>query len=388
MYTFDIIIDQKNTYDEKHDQIHEYFSRDDLLPMWVAEMDFPTAPEVLDAMMQRVQHGIFGYTYRSESYQQAIVDWYKTQHQCTIEKDMIAYDTGVLKSIFEMLRIFTKEDDRVLVPIPAYPQFEKVITLAKRTMVSFSLTNEHHRYVFDFDALDQALSSCKVCILCSPHNPGGRIWSFEELTKIASLCKKHQVLLICDEIHCDLTMNHHTFISMLNIDDQCIIMNSISKPFNLAGLQHSYSICKDKDMNQKIHDHYHKYKIKSMNTLSMLAQESAYTKGRVWLHEVREYIYANDQYIRQFIDEHQMNIPIFTLEASYLQWLDFSAYVKNAEELEDFLVNTCHIATSFGRHFDEYCGCFTRLNIGTQRVNCEEAMNRIYHGLQQKGWLK
>lgn len=387
MYDFDKSINQKNTADEKHDQINEFFIREDLLPMWVAEMDFQSAPEVIDAMIHRVQHGIFGYTYRTNSYQQALIDWYRTQHDCLIDQDMIAYDTGVLKSIFEMLRIFTKEQDQILVPIPAYPQFEKVITLSNRNMVPFALREVHHRYEFDFKAFDEMLSTCTACILCSPHNPGGRIWDKEELTTIAKLCRKHHVLLICDEIHCDLTMHHKKFISMLEIDPQCIIMNSISKPFNLAGLQHSYSICKDKDMKLKIQQHYHDYKIKSMNTMSMIAQESAYTKGISWLQEVRNYIYENDQYIRKFIKEHYLQIPVFELEAGYLQWLDFSAYFQTADELEDFLVNTCRIATSFGRHFDSRCGCYTRLNIGTQRKNCEEAMQRIYEGLQKKGCI-
>ncbi|MEG0960776.1 MAG: PatB family C-S lyase [Erysipelotrichaceae bacterium] len=385
MYNFDERIMQKGTTDEKHDQLLEFFPRDDLLPMWVAEMDFQSAPSVNEALLKRVKHGIYGYTYRSDSYYQAIIDWYKEEHDSVITKEMLSFDTGVVKAVFEMIRIFSKEGDGVLVPMPAYPQFSKAIALSKRKLVKFDLTNHNNRYYFDFDALKQALSSCKLFILCSPHNPGGRVWSKEELSKIVQICDETNTILISDEIHCDLTMNHQKFTSLISISEHAIVINSASKSFNLAGLQHSYNLCRDVEMQKKIEEHYFNNKIKSTNLLSMTALEGAYLGGRDWLHELRDYLYENYNIVNNFVKEHHLNIPVFELEAGYLMWLDFSAYFSEASELEDFLVNTCHIATTFGSNFDEKCGCFTRLNVGTQHFICVEAMNRILLGLKERG---
>lgn len=384
MSVFDQQINQKGTVDEKHDQLLEFFPRDDLLPMWVAEMDFQSAPCVMETMKKRVEHGIFGYSYRSDEYYQSIIDWYKNQHHVSITKEMLSFDTGVLKSIFEMIRIFTSLHDDILVPIPAYPQFEKVVTLSERNFITFSLTNKQNRYYFNFEALKQELKHCRMMILCSPHNPGGQIWSKEELKRIVEICDESDTILISDEIHCDLHMNHKHFTSLAEISDHCIVINSPSKSFNLAGLQHSYSICKDQVMRELIEKHYTRNKIKSSNTLSMIALESAYREGSEWLIELRDYLYHNYLYILSFIQDHHLDLVVHELEAGYLLWIDFSSYFKEAIELEDFLVNTCRIATSFGRNFDVLHGCYTRLNIGTQRINCEEAMKRIEEGLKKR----
>lgn len=387
MYDFDKVIEHRDTADEKHDQIGAYFPQSDLLPMWVAEMDFPTAPEIQDALCERVKHGVFGYTYRTKQHQQALLEWYESRHHVCIQETSVSYDTGVLKSIFEMLRIFTKPQGRVLVPVPAYPQFFKVIEMAQRTCCAFPLQEEQHRYVFDFEKLREALTCCSAMIVCSPHNPGGRIWTEIELRSIYRLCQEQHVCLICDEIHSDLVMPGHHFTSMLEIGADCIVMNSVSKAFNLAGLQYSYSITGNTDKAAQIREHYKCYKIKSMNTLSMLAQETAYTQGKPWLEACCAYIQENDRYIRQFLHEHNMVIPVFELEAGYLQWLDFSAYFQTADQLQHFLIYTCQIASSHGSDFDERCGCYTRLNIAVPRIQCEEAMRRIYLGLKERGCL-
>lgn len=387
MSVFDKRIDQRNSIDEKHDRMGNCFTRDDLLPMWVAEMDFQTAAVIIETLMKRCEHGIFGYSYRSDTYYQAIIDWYKNRHQVAITQDMLNFDTGVVKTVFELLRIFTNKHDNILVPMPAYPQFGKAIKLADREMKYFPLDECNHRYTFDFDKLEIELQACSMMILCSPHNPGGRIWSKEELHKIARLCKETNTILISDEIHCDLCMPDKKFISMLAITNECIVINSASKSFNMAGLQHSYSICPNKEMSAKITDHYHAFNIKSSNTMSMVALESAYSKGETWLNDVCAYIKDNDRMIREFIHSHKLQLPIFELEAGYLLWIDFRAYFEDGHELESFLVDECRIATSFGSNFGKEYATFTRLNIGTQKCVCEEAMNRMYSGLAKIGKL-
>lgn len=387
MYNFDEKINQKGTVDEKHDQIGEFFPREDLLPMWVAEMDFKTAPAVQNALAKRVEHGIFGYTFRSDSYYESIINWYKTRHHVDIKREDLSFDIGVVKAVYEMLRIFTKEHDDILVPVPAYPQFGKAIALTNRNMVAFPLTNVNNRYEFDFDALKEELKHCTMFILCSPHNPGGRIWTRSELETIVKLCEETNTVLISDEIHCDLTMNHCEFISLIEVSDKCVVINSASKSFNLAGLQHSYNICKDKEMQARIEDHFMKNKVKSTNILSMTALEAAYTNGGEWRDALCDYLYDNYKFVKAFVEEHHLDLPVFELEAGYLLWVDFSAYFKTAEETEDFLVNTCQIATTWGRNFGEGYGTYTRLNIGTQRAVCKDAMERIYNGLKKVGKL-
>lgn len=388
MYDFDTINDQDNTQDVKHNQMCEYFGRDDLLPMWVAEMDFKTAPQILAALEKRVKDGIFGYTFRSDDEQQTLIDWYKKRYQVSLEPSMITYDTGVCNAIFEMIRIFSEEGDNICVPFPAYPQFERVSRLLNRKVIKVSLKKVENRYEFDFVALSKELSACKMMILCSPHNPGGRIWSKEELQEISVLCKKHHVVLLSDEIHCDLTMPNKHFISMLAIDDDCIIMNSVSKAFNMAGLQYSYSICKNELMNKKIAQHYLDYNLNSMNTLSMIAQNSAYKNGEAWLSQCCQYIENNYLYICEFLKAHDMNIPVFTLDAGYLLWMDFSHYFSSGDDLDKFLVETCHIATTFGRNFDPSCACYSRFNIATPLVNIKKAMQHLHDGLISEKLIK
>ena len=385
---FDNMIDQHNTADEKHDQMKEYFGRDDLLPMWVAEMDFQTSPLIIDALTKRCEHGIFGYSYRTDEYLNSITDWYAHNHHCSIERDMLSFDSGVIRSLFELIRLFTKPHDQILIPVPAYAQFAKVIQLTGRKMLPYPLRALHGRFYFDEEVLMEALSNTSMMVLCSPHNPGGQIWTKEELTMIASCCERTNTVLVSDEIHSDLALNPDQFTTMLRISKQAIVLNSPSKAFNLAGLQHSYAICQDKTMQEQIKKHYEINKVKSYNTLSMLALETAYVKGDAYLRDVRAYIKENYQTVVAYIQDHQLNLPVFELEAGYLMWIDFRSYFDTADKLDDFLVNTCHIATTAGRNFhDERSGCFSRLNIATQKVNCIEAMNRIEAGLKAKGYI-
>lgn len=383
MLDFEEKINQRGTCDEKHDRMVCYFGRDDLIPMWVAETDFSTAEEIKEALLKRVEHGIFGYSYQSESFYDSIIQWYKTQHHLDLKSENIFFDTGVLKALYEMIQIFTNEGDGILIHTPVYPQFEKVITHTKRKVVTNKLRVIDHRFEIDFESLEEAMKEVKLFILCSPHNPAGMVWNQDDLVRVITLCEKYDVVLVSDEIHSDLSMADQTFISALALSDKAIILNSPSKTFNLAGLQINMTITKDAHQVQLIGEHLAKHKIKSSNTLSMVALEAAYTSGQAYRERVVTKIKDNYDLIKSLVIESKKKIEVYDLEASYLVWLDFSAYFTSYEALYDFFIQECKVAVTFGKDFGEGCDLFVRLNIATQRSTCLEVMNRILSNLKE-----
>lgn len=376
-------INQKGTCDEKHDQMKKHFGRDDLIPMWVAETDFSTAEEIRDALIKRVEHGIFGYSYQSDAFYDSIIHWYKTQHHVDLVKENIFFDVGVIKGLFELIRIFTSENDSILIHTPVYPQFAKLIHHTKRKVLTSELSVVNHRFEIDFESLEEQLKHAKMFVLCSPHNPAGMVWSQPDLERMNALCEQYDVVLVSDEIHSDLTMANKNFISALAISDRAIVLNSPSKTFNLAGLQISMTMTKDLARMKLIGDHIAENKIKSSNTLSMIALEAAYTSGVTYRDQVVEKIKANYELIKEAVVQSKCKIEVYDLEASYLVWMDFSAYFKTYEELHNFFINQCKVAVTFGREFGEGCDCMIRLNIATQSSTCLEVIKRILENLKE-----
>jgi cystathionine beta-lyase len=381
--SFDTIIDRQGTDSVKWDKMQPLYgvSPDEGLSMWVADMDFKAPPVVLDALQKAVSHGIMGYTDSSQSYTDAICWWMKNRHDWHIEADWIFTTTGIVNAVGMCMDAYTNPGDGIIVFAPVYHAFGKVVRNAGRDLVELALTNNDGRYEFDFDAYDaQITGNEKMLILCSPHNPGGRVWTREELQGIADFCKRHDLLLVSDEIHHDLIMPGHKHIPMANVDetisDRLLMLTAPSKTFNLAGFHTGNVIIADPALRAKFADRMNALAI-GPNTLGQISLTAAYSAdGAVWVDELIAYIDGN----RKVFDAAVNAIPglkSMPLASTYLAWVDFSGTGMTREEFTKRVEQDAKIAANHGTTFGLNGDNFLRFNLGTQRSRVTEAGERL-----------
>ena len=387
-YNFDEIHDRRNTDCIKWDFGMQRKGRDDLLPLWVADMDFRLPDEVIKDITDRVQHGIFGYTDPGDKYRNTVRDWYQRRHGLTFDGKDIIVTAGVVYAIALSIRAFTKPGDAVIIQQPVYYPFKSTIEVNDRKVVNNQLVYKDGHYEIDFDDFEKKIieNDVKLFLLCSPHNPVGRVWTREELTRLAEICTKHDVYVFADEIHSDFVYPGHKHISFLTLDEKytkkVVLGTSASKTFNLAGLQVSNIIIPDKDMFRAFEKENGAVGYSQPNAIGMVATMSVYQKGEEWLDELIEYLQGNLSYVREFLKEKLPKVKLIEPEGTYLIWLDFSEVTDNHKELEDIIVNKAKLWLDPGIIFGRETALFERINIACPRAILKQAMEQLYEGLQ------
>jgi len=371
-YDFDSVIDRRGTNSVKYDMTGKLFGREDVLPMWVADMDFPVAGFILDSIRERLKHPFLGYTFRSESFTESVTAWLDRRHLWKVDTDAIGFSPGIVPALNMCVMEFTDPGDRVVVQPPVYFPFFSAVTNHGRELVYNQLVDRGGRYEMDLDHLERLFSEgAKLFFLCSPHNPVGRAWSPEELQQLASLCIKYDVLVISDEIHSDLLLfgNRHIPLASLGkeIADLTLTCIAPSKTFNLAGLYTSVMITTNPDLKKrydKILDTVH---VGGDNILGQVALQAAYQEGDEWLDQLIEYLEANYKAFCSVLNEAVPGLIISPLEATYLAWLDFSFMQLNDKALREFIINRAGLGLNDGPMFGPGGSQHMRLNIATPR---------------------
>jgi cystathionine beta-lyase len=382
---FNRIYDRRNTGSIKWDWdgMKVRSQREDLIPLWVADMDFMSPISVVEALTKRAEHGIFGYTFFDESYYNAVIRWMAERHRWNIEKEWIVPTGGVVPSINFAIRTFTKEGDGVIIQQPVYSPFISAITRNNRKLVNSPLVLENGRYGIDFEDFEKKIveNQVKLFILCSPHNPVGRVWTKEELQRIGDICVKHQVIIVSDEIHHDIVYPGHWHYPIASLGDEyadiCITCTSPGKTFNLAALQIANIIIKNPDMRKKFKTFMESLALGEPSLMGNLACKTAYETGREWLDSLIVYLYENKEYVVSYIHQNIPNVRVINPEGTYLLWTDFRGTGLSDDEVYEILLKKAGVHVNKGSGFGAEGSGFIRMNIASPRKILEEALDRI-----------
>ena len=376
-YDFQTVIDRHSTNSLKWDLF------DDDYPMWVADMDFMVAPNIQQAILKRASHPVFGYSIVPDSLFEAYISWWDRRYGLKMSRDEMLYATGVMPSISSMIRCLTDVGDEILIQSPVYHVFFYVIEDNNRKVLENELIFRDGKYEIDFDDLDEKLSKVKMMILCNPQNPVGKIWSKEELGKIGELCKKHDVILISDEIHCDLTDPGTSYNPFMTSSDynNTILCISPSKSFNVAGFQSSVVYTKNPELLEKIRTQMHIDNSDSCNVFAVSAVEAAYNESEDWLEELKEVIFENKQIVKDYLEKELPVIRLVECDATYLLWLDCTSLNVSSNVLSEFLRSNQGLFLSSGSDFGQVGDGFLRLNIACPSKLLKEGLLRLKAGV-------
>lgn len=383
MTNFDQPIERLGTNSVKWDAILQMYNEQELLPLWIADMDFKAPAGVLKAYQKLLDHGVLGYADTPESLYTAIIDWEKKHHQLTIEKEEILFFSGVLAGIATAVQAFTKPNDTILIHDPVYPPFANIITTNHRQLVRSQLIEENGHFVMDFGDIEEKFKQhqVKVMILCNPHNPGGRVWLKEELQQLGELCRKYGVLVFSDEIHQDLVFSPNEMTSFFaagdGFSDFSLQFTSMTKTFNLAGIKNSIVFAKNEKLRKQLEHKQTENFQQEINTFGLIGMEAAYETGEEWLAELLPYVQSNIAYTMTFFQEHLPKVKIMNPEGTYLLWLDFSAYGLADEELEERLVHKGKVVLNAGISYGPSGKQHMRLNVACPQVILAEGLKRI-----------
>ena len=385
-YDFDKIISRRGTNCVKWDE----FTDPDIIPLWVADMDFETAPSVKQALMKRMQHGCFGYTLVPESYYNATIQWFQHRHGWSIERPSFIYTSGVVPAISAIIKAVTSPGDKVLVQTPVYNCFFSSIRNNGCTLAENPLKMEGNRYEVDWQDFEAKCAdpSVKVFLLCNPHNPAGRVWTRQELVQMGNICLKHGVFVISDEIHCEFVMPGHTYTPFASISEDfamnCAVCLSPSKAFNIAGLQIANIIVKNEEVRKRVDKAININEVCDVNPFGVIALQAAYSaEGEEWLNQLCHYISDNYLMACQLFTEALPQCPVTTLEGTYLMWVDIRATGKTSRQVTDHLLRKAKVYVNCGTMYGEATGeGYIRINLATRRNLLEEGIMRIIKSLQ------
>lgn len=382
-YDFDEIFPRRDTNSYKWDAASE----EGVLPMWVADMDFRTAPAVVEALRRRVEHGIFGYTKVPSAYYEAVINWFSRRHGWEIDKDWIVYTSGVVPALSAIIKALTVAGDRVLVQTPVYNCFFSSIRNNGCEAVVGPLVYMNETYRINFEDLEKKAADPKVklLLLCNPHNPAGRVWTRQELTRIGEICLRNDVIVVADEIHCELVYPGHTYTPFASISD-AFLMNSVtctspSKAFNLAGLQIANIIVADEYMRMKIDKAININEVCDVNPFGVEALMAAYNYGRDWLEELKHYLLMNYNYLKAYFNEYLPRFPVVMLEGTYLVWVDCSVLKRPSQEIVHTLLKEEKLWVNEGSMYGEAGEGFIRINIACPRQTLIDGLHRLKKGL-------
>ena len=383
VYDFDKIIDRSDTNAYKLDLREKIFGNGKVIPLWVADMDFAAPNEVLKAIEHRTGHPIMGYSIRSNSFEQSIAGWLRRWHNWQIEPSTIIFAPGVVPSLVISILVNSAPGDEVIIQTPIYPPFYSVVNDNDRKLVINKLANSNGRYEIDFDALETQASSpnCKILLLCHPHNPVGRAWNREELLRIGEICMRHNIIVVSDEIHADLVLFGHKHIPFASLSEDIanitITCMAPSKTFNIAGLSTSFIQSNNKTILHDLRKKINAMQIHMGNIFGNIALETAYNQGDEWLKQLHTYLEGNIEFVISFFNTNLPEIKIYKPEATYLIWIDFSAWQLTQPELKEFLVTKAGVGLNDGMSFGVDGEGFMRMNIASPRSILEKALNQI-----------
>ena len=384
-FNFDEIVDRHNTHSVKWDQC----PNDDVIPMWIADMDFKAAPCIMDALKQRLEHGVFGYANVPEDFYTSIINWFERRHNWKIDRSWIEYTTGVVPAISAVLRAVTKPSEKVVVLTPIYNCFFTCIESNGCEVVEVPLTyNSDYSYSIDYDALDRALSddNTNTLLFCNPHNPAGRVWRKEELLKVNELYLKNNVKVISDEIHCEMMMPgvHYTPFASISQEaqDNCITCGSPSKSFNIAGLQAAFIVSNNVQIESQINDALIEHQVCAINPFGLEAFIAAYNHGESWIEQFNEYIAGNFQLMRDMMNKELPEFHITPIEGSYLAWIDVTPTGMTSAEVTKKILDDGKVMVNDGAMYGKAGEGFIRVNLATQRAVVEEATIRIIKAMK------
>ena len=387
-YDFDEMIDRRGSGSYKWDGT----DRKDILPLWVADMDFRVAEPIMTALRKRLEHGIFGYTKVRDSYYEALSGWFARRHGWKIEKEQVIYTIGVVPAISAIIKAFTQPGDKVLIQTPVYNCFYSSIrnngcTFASNPLVLGNASDDGAsalgRYTIDFDDLEKKASdpAVKLMLLCNPHNPAGRVWTVDELRRIGEICLRHDVIIVADEIHCELVLGGHKYTPFSSISEEfsrnCVTCVSPSKAFNIAGLQIANIVTANPEMKSKIDRAININEVCDVNPFGVEALIAAYDEGEEWLEQLLEYIEGNWQYMKDFCATSLPDFHLVELEGTYLAWMDCRHLGMESERLEEDLIEKTGLWLNAGSMYGEEGEGFMRWNLACPRARLADALDRF-----------
>jgi cystathionine beta-lyase len=379
MTNFDEKINRKNTNCTKYDGLKKQFGVHSsiIIPAWIADMDFATPTHIQNAMKKKIDQRIFGYEVESDGFYKSIIKWQKN-HNINLKKENIQFTSGVVPALNAAIRAYSNVGDEVIIQTPVYPPFHSVVATNNRKLIENKLVNKNNKYSIDFKGLKEQINKkTKILILCSPHNPVGRVWSKKELIKLHEICSKNNIKVISDEIHSDLVFKK--FTSYATIDKKCLVLNAPSKTFNVAGFNTSYAFSRKKKTIEAFQDEANTSKITSLNTMSNTLIENCYNnEGKIWLKELLSYIQENTKVVEKYFKDNSSKIKVTKNESTYLIWLDFRDTKLKHNDIKNRLLNNAQVALNDGITFSKECECFFRLNITLPKKELKLILKRIH----------
>ena len=380
-YNFDEIIDRRGTDALKIDAVPNIWARGDLLPLWVADMDFATPPFIIDELRRRLDHEIIGYTMRTPRWASSIVDWQQSRYGWQVQPEWLNFVPGIVPGIAFVISCFTNPGDAILIQPPVYHPYIHVPQNLGRTLRESPLDLIDGQYQIDFNRFERDVRGCKLFLLCHPHNPGGRVWTADELHRMAEICHREGVIVVSDEIHADLTLPpyHHVPFAKVSPEaaDCCITLMSPSKAFNMAGLTSSYSIISNESLRERFHRHLDNSELNLGHAFAFISVAAAYSHGTEWLDQMLAYVRGNIDYIEQFLATELPQISMVRPQASYLVFLDCRKLGLPVNELNALFVDKARLALNDGAMFGREGEGFMRLNVASPRSVIAEAMQRL-----------
>ncbi|WP_298645953.1 PatB family C-S lyase [uncultured Proteiniphilum sp.] len=382
-YNFDEIIDRSGSDAVKLEKLKPVFGRDDLIPLWVADMDFKSPPAIVKALKQRVEHGVFGYTLPSEAYTRSIVNWLGSRHRWQVKGEHINFVPGVVKGFAFAIDEFTAKGDKIIIQPPVYHPFRIVTESLGREVVNNPLILENGQYKMDFEGLRRIVSAdnCKMLILCNPHNPGGRVWSPGELRELADLCYESKILVVSDEIHADMALPGHQHTVFASVSPQAeeisLTLMAPSKTFNIAGIVSSFAVIPNKKTRERYLAYLEPRELQQGTIFAFTATRAAYDECGEWLDQMLDYVQANIDFVKNYLKENIPEIKAILPEASFLVWLDCRALNLPQRELVKLFIEKARLALNDGAMFGPGGEGFMRLNVGTSRSLLEKGLKNL-----------
>ena len=380
-YNFDEIIPRKNSDCLKYDKLQEMFGTDDALSMWIADMDFRTPPFVIEALRRRLDHEVLGYTFCSPKWKPAIQSWVSRRYGWNVKEEEIGFVGGIVPAISFAVQCFTAPNDKILIQPPVYHPYHHVVKDLGRTLVYNPLRLVNGQYEMDFEDFERKAVGCKLFLLCNPHNPGGRVWNADELSRIADICAKNGVIVISDEIHCYMALTgykHTVFATVSEAAAQnSVTLMAASKTFNIAGLKSSYHIIKNEALRKQYCEYLTRSELDTAHLFATTAVAVAYNEGDEWLVQMLQYVEENIAYLDKYLKENMPKISFIRPQASYLVFLDARELGMPQEKLVNFFLKEAKVAMNDGTMFGQEGAGFMRMNLGCPRATLEQALKQI-----------
>ena len=391
-YQFDAVVDRSGNHSAKYDERKKKFGTEDVIPLWIADMDFKTAQPIVDALTARAQEGIWGYTSRPDSYFEAIRGWQKRRNGWDIDPSLMSFSLGVVQSISAMVKLFTPEGGSVLIQTPVYSEFYDMTEAWNRRVLENPFVEKDGRWEMDWADFEEKLRSADIFLLCNPHNPLGIVWTEEELRRMGEICNEYGVMVVADEIHHDLIQPGYKHIVYASLGkefaDNCVICTSLSKTFNLAGLCYASIIIPNDEVRAKFQKQMGLQAFMHIERFGPVAHEAAYRHGAEWLEELIQVIKGNYEYVRDFFAQHFPGVVVTELEGTYLVWCDFRCFGMSDADMKVFLTDECMLYLDNGTDFGAAGSGYQRINVACPRKTLADALDRFYQAARKRGMAR